>query len=110
MTSSATTLRRGKPGGDDRRKAIVAFFGEYTSEHGYPPTVREIGEAVGLVSPSSVAWHIKQLEIDGVFTHRASTPRSLARPRSTDMAGVCDPVDEADRCVACGGTGRAGAS
>ena len=37
-----------------RQTAIYDFICAYTSEHGYPPSVREIGKAVGLASPSTV--------------------------------------------------------
>ncbi len=45
-----------------RQKRILAVIRDWVEQHGYPPTVREIGEAVGLVSPSSVAYQLKELE------------------------------------------------
>src|SRR5205809_1102977 len=41
-----------------RQQEIWQFLVEYTDGHGYPPTVREIGEAVGLASPSTVHAHL----------------------------------------------------
>jgi repressor LexA len=50
--------------------------------HGYPPSVREIGEAVGLVSPSSVAYQLKELEKKGYLR------RDPNRPRAVDVRGA----------------------
>ena len=44
-----------------RQQEIWQFLVEYTDGHGYPPTVREIGEAVGLASPSTVHAHLANL-------------------------------------------------
>ena len=43
-----------------RQESIYAFICAYTNERGYPPSVREIGTAVGLASPSTVAFHISR--------------------------------------------------
>ena len=48
-----------------RQRRILEFLREWADQHGYPPSVREIGEAVGLVSPSSVAYQLKALERKG---------------------------------------------
>ena len=56
----------------------LAVLVEYTDGHGYPPTVREIGEAVGLASPSTVHAHLANLERAGLLKR---DPRS--RERST---------------------------
>jgi repressor LexA len=45
-----------------RQQHILAAIRDWVERHGYPPTVREIGAAVGLGSPSSVAHHLKALE------------------------------------------------
>jgi repressor LexA len=45
--------------------------------HGYPPSVREIGEAVGLVSPSSVAYQLKELERKGHLRRDPNRPRAV---------------------------------
>jgi repressor LexA len=46
-------------------------------EHGYPPTVREIGEAVGLASPSTVHAHLANLERAGLIKRDPTKPRAL---------------------------------
>jgi repressor LexA len=43
------------------RQAVYEFVQGYIAEHGYPPTVREIGEAVGLSSSGTVQWHLDVL-------------------------------------------------
>ena len=48
-----------------RQQEIWTFLVEYVDGHGYPPTVREIGEAVGLASPSTVHAHLANLELVG---------------------------------------------
>ncbi len=45
----------------EKQRQILAFIREYTAQQGYPPSVREIGAAVGLSSPSSVHAHLKKL-------------------------------------------------
>ena len=54
---------------DDRREHIIEFIQQYLGRNGYPPSVREIGAAVGLKSTASVARHLKTLETDGVISH-----------------------------------------
>ena len=56
-------MPKGKLG--KRQIAIYDFIRTYTDEHGYPPSVREIGAAVGLASPSTVHMHLKVLEESG---------------------------------------------
>ena len=45
----------------DRRQAILDFIVRHSEQHGYPPTVREIGKEVGLTSSSSVHFHLRAL-------------------------------------------------
>ena len=68
----------------DRQRAILDYLHEYVDGHGYPPTVREIGEAVGLRSPSTVHAHLAQLERAGLLRRDPTKPRALEltdRPR-----------------------------
>jgi repressor LexA len=60
-----------------RQQEIWQFLVEYTDGHGYPPTVREIGEAVGLASPSTVHAHLANLERGGLLKRDPSKPRAL---------------------------------
>jgi len=66
-----------------RQRRIMEFLRQWSEEHGYPPSVREIGEAVGLVSPSSVAYQLKVLERKGYLRRDANRPRAVdVRPAS----------------------------
>jgi len=60
-----------------RQQEIWGFLVEYVDHHGYPPTVREIGEAVGLASPSTVHAHLANLERAGLLKRDPSKPRAL---------------------------------
>jgi repressor LexA len=60
-----------------RQKEIFDYIGTYLSKHGYPPTVREIGKAVGLHSSSTVHAHLSKLESLGVLRRDPSKPRAL---------------------------------
>ncbi|MER3409954.1 MAG: repressor LexA [Thermoleophilia bacterium] len=70
-----------------RQQQIWDFVVEYLDRYGYPPTVREIGEAVGLASPSTVHAHLVNLERAGLLRRDPTKPRALeltarpARPR-----------------------------
>jgi repressor LexA len=61
----------------DRQRAILEYLHEYVDQHGYPPTVREIGGAVGLRSPSTVHAHLAQLERAGLLRRDPTKPRAL---------------------------------
>ncbi len=61
----------------ERQRAILEYLHEYVDDHGYPPTVREIGEAVGLRSPSTVHAHLAQLERAGVLKRDPTKPRAI---------------------------------
>jgi repressor LexA len=60
-----------------RQQEIWTFLTQYVDEHGYPPTVREIGEAVGLASPSTVHAHLANLERAGLIKRDPTKPRAL---------------------------------
>jgi len=60
-----------------RQQEIWDFLGSYVERHGYPPTVREIGEAVGLASPSTVHAHLANLERAGLIRRDPTKPRAL---------------------------------
>src|SRR5205807_5063502 len=60
-----------------RQQEIWTFLVDYVDRHGYPPTVREIGEAVGLASPSTVHAHLANLERAGLLRRDPTKPRAL---------------------------------
>jgi repressor LexA len=61
----------------ERQQEIWNFLLEYVDGHGYPPTVREIGERVGLASPSTVHAHLANLERAGLLRRDPTKPRAL---------------------------------
>src|SRR5438445_5748680 len=63
-----------------RQQEIWDFLVDYVDTHGYPPTVREIGEAVGLASPSTVHAHLANLERAGLLRRDPTKPRALELP------------------------------
>jgi repressor LexA len=63
-----------------RQREILDVVHAHIEEHGYPPTVREIGEAVGLTSSSTVHAHLQALERHGALK------RGQAKPRAIDLA------------------------
>jgi repressor LexA len=60
-----------------RQREIFEFISSYLSSHGYPPTVREIGKAVGLHSSSTVHAHLSKLEGLGVLKRDPTKPRAI---------------------------------
>jgi repressor LexA len=64
-----------------RQQEVYEFVVAYADEHGYPPTVREIGEAVGLASPSTVHAHLANLERAGYVRRDPTKPRALELTR-----------------------------
>jgi repressor LexA len=77
-----------------RQQEIWDFLGRYVDEHGYPPTVREIGEAVGLASPSTVHAHLANLERAGLLRRDPTKPRALeltGRERPAPARHDADP-------------------
>jgi repressor LexA len=73
----------------DRQQQIWNYLVEYVDCHGYPPTVREIGEEVGLASPSTVHAHLANLERAGLLRRDPTKPRALeliGRDRAADAS------------------------
>jgi repressor LexA len=84
-----------------RQQRILATIRDWVVRHGYPPNTRQIGDAVGLRSTSSVSKHLKSLEENG-FLRRADTVsrpidvrlflRPAGQPTSSDNDSVAVPV------------------
>ena len=75
-----------------RQQEIFDFIKRYSSQHGYPPTVRDIGKAIGLHSSSTVHAHLANLEKIGLLR------RDPTKPRAIELL-----VDKAKRAVSPGG-------
>ena len=74
----------------DKQQQIYDYIVAFQKDHGYPPSVREIGEAVGLKSPSTVHFHLKGLESAGLITKAEGKTRAI-----TVSGGPGAPVVEA---------------
>lgn len=61
----------------ERQASILEFIARHCDRNGYPPTVREIGMAVGLASPSTVHAHLAKLEAAGYIKRDPTKPRAM---------------------------------
>lgn len=68
------TARRAR---GDTQQRILAFIEQEIAQKGYPPSVREIGDAVGLKSTSTVHGHLRRLEARGLLRRDAMKPRAM---------------------------------
>ncbi len=73
-----------------RQRAILSVIRETVETRGYPPSVREIGEGVGLTSPSSVAHQLTTLERMGYLRRDPNRPRALVVADLSDNAASAD--------------------
>jgi repressor LexA len=83
-----------------RQQEIFDYIGRYTTDFGYPPTVRDIGKAVGLASSSTVHAHLANLEKLGLLRRDPSKPRAielLGRGVEQAVEGVRNAVGESRR-------------
>lgn len=89
-------MRSQRPRGDMQER-ILAYIQSEIQNRGYPPSVREIGEAVGLKSTSTVHGHLTRLEKKGLLHRDAMKPRAMGistpvthtRHLELDESGVC---------------------
>lgn len=78
MSASNNTNKNSKQKKTSQRTVqIIAFIRNYTEQHGYSPSVREIGSAVGLSSTSSVQGYLDRLEKEGIIERREDRPRTI---------------------------------
>ena len=75
----------------ERQAAILEFISRHCRDTGYPPTVREIGFAVGLASPSTVHAHLATLAWGGHHPRHPPTPRALFVRRAAEEAAAPEP-------------------
>lgn len=69
-----------------KQQEIYDYIVQFTQDTGYPPSVREIGQAVGLKSPSTVHFHIKGLENAGVLTKAAGKTRAMTLTEESEAS------------------------
>ena len=74
----------------ERQRQILDFLTKYADAHGYPPTVREIGEAVGLASPSTVHAHLANIERAGLIKRDPTKPRAIELRREPKAPAVAE--------------------
>src|SRR6187551_4137760 len=85
----------------ERKQKILEHIARTVVERGYPPSVREIADAVGLASTSAVHHHLIALEKDGLIergTHASRALRLIARPAAIPepiAEPAADPIDAA---------------
>ena len=75
-----------------RQQEIYDFILSFTNEHGYPPSVREIGAAVGLRSPSTVHFHMRGLVESGLIVKAEGKTRAISLP-GAPVGAVGEEVD-----------------
>ena len=80
-----------------RQRKVLEVIRDAVAARGYPPSVREIGEAVGLTSPSSVAHQLRSLEQKGFLRRDPNRPRAIevVQPEEVDVTGINDSFPEA---------------
>ncbi len=82
----------------DRQRAVLEFISDSISGRGYPPTLREIGNHLGIKSTNGVNDHLRALERKGFLTREDMKSRTLRLLRHPDgspiEANVPNPVDE----------------
>ena len=81
----------------DRQKRILQVIRDAVVLRGYPPSIREIGDAAGLQSTSSVAYQLKELEKKGFLRRDPNKPRAVdLRHLPESMGGSVTPKNDAD--------------
>lgn len=81
----------------EKQQQIYDFILDFSQEHGYPPSVREIAQAVDLKSPSTVHFHLKGLRQAGLITQAEGKTRAISVTDGPTTAGTRFP------CWLCGG-------
>ncbi|MCL6548328.1 MAG: transcriptional repressor LexA [Alicyclobacillus sp.] len=74
-----------------RQQMILEFIRKNVRDKGYPPSVREIGEAVGLASSSTVHGHLSRLEAAGYLRRDPTKPRAIELLGAEEATGAADP-------------------
>lgn len=77
MDSSLEAAQRRRTTLSAKQQAILEFVQRSVSTRGYPPSMREIGDAVGLASLSSVSYQLDQLELAGYLRRDPNRPRAM---------------------------------
>ena len=70
------------PRTSNKQEEILQYIDRFVAENGYPPSVREIGAAVGLRSTASVSYHLNHLKAKGLVAYEAGKKRALSMPNA----------------------------
>jgi repressor LexA len=84
------------PGLTPRQRKVLEVIRDHVERHGYPPSVREIGDAVGLTSTSSVAHQMRTLEKKGYLRRDPNRPRALDVRLPEELEGIGDGPDHTE--------------
>ncbi|MCA9613372.1 MAG: transcriptional repressor LexA, partial [Myxococcales bacterium] len=84
----------------ERQRAVLSFISASIDERGYPPTLREIGNHLGIKSTNGVNDHLRALERKGYLTREDMKSRTLRLVRSVDGSSSAPPPPEPDNDVA----------
>ncbi len=93
-TGSATRLHPVDSSLTQRQRTILNVIRESVSTRGYPPSIREIGDLVGLTSTSSVAHQLRTLERKGFLRRDPNRPRAVDVRSAEDVAAATAPVTD----------------
>lgn len=91
-----------------KQQQIYDYIISFQAAHGYPPSVREIGEHVGLKSPSTVHFHLKGLEAAGLITKAEGKTRAITVSGGPGFHPVAEELDGAENRVPVVGNVAAG--
>jgi len=101
--STVRALPDGPPGGDGltvRQRRVLETIQLAVERRGYPPSLREIGEAVGLTSPSSVAHQLTSLERKGFLRRDPNRPRAIEVIMPSDRSAMAERHHAAEKAGA----------
>jgi repressor LexA len=84
------------PGLTPRQRKVLEVIRDHVERHGYPPSVREIGDAVGLTSTSSVSHQMRTLEKKGYLRRDPNRPRALDVRLPEELEGIGDGPDHTE--------------
>lgn len=74
-------------------KKIIRYIHQATQENGFPPTIREIGAAVGLSSPSTIHGHLSRMQKKGFLYRDPTKPRTIElTKKGKEWAGITDTL------------------
>ena len=78
------------------QERIYEYIAQFVEDNGYPPSVREIGEAMGLKSPSTVHFHLKNMEERGLINKGAGKGRAVSLVGKPSVGTVSHQEEEVD--------------